>query len=297
MNLRQLVLAAIPMSIMLIVLALGLRGTFDQAVSLFRQPLLLLRSLLAINVVLPLAAAVFVAVTHLNPAVEIALVALAVSPIPPMLPGKELKLVSDEGYVYGMLVAVSLLSIVTVPVALTLLDLYFGRDVRVDPATVARIVATSVLLPLTVGMTLRYLWPGVAARLSPVANAVGLLLLVGLSVVVLAAGWDALRSLIGDGAFFACAGMAAVGLVVGHVLGGPEPDHQTVLALATSSRHPGVAVAIGGAASPGDPQVAVAVVLYVLVSVLVAVPYTAWRRRRSGNSGNRFRSSSVRPSI
>jgi bile acid:Na+ symporter, BASS family len=37
---------------------------------------------------------------------------------------------------------------------------------------------------------------------------------------------------------------ALVGLVIGHLLGGPQFDKRPVLALATASRHPAVALAI-----------------------------------------------------
>ena len=282
MNLAEFVKAAVPASIMLIVLALGMRGTLADALSLFRRPGLLLRSLLAMNVVLPVVAAAIVVVLELNLAVEVALVALAVSPVPPILPGKELRLVSDEAYVYGLLVAVAVLSIVIVPVTVSLFGAYFGRELRVDPATIARVVAMSILVPLAAGMMLRHVWPDLAAKLSPIANAVGMGLLVALSLLVLAAQWDALRSLIGDGTFGACVLLAVVGLAAGHLFGGADRDHQTVLALATASRHPGVAVTLGAAAEPANTLVPVAVVLYVLVSFAVAIPYTRWRKRGQG---------------
>jgi len=54
---------------------------------------------------------------------------------------------------------------------------------------------------------------------------------------------------------------------------------------------------LAAAVLPGDPLVPVAVVLYVLVSVLVAVPYTTWRRRGRAHAGKHSRNSSVRPFI
>ena len=39
--------------------------------------------------------------------------------------------------------------------------------------------------------------------------------------------------------------IAICGLAVGHFLGGPDEDDRTVLAFATVSRHPGVAMAVG----------------------------------------------------
>jgi BASS family bile acid:Na+ symporter len=39
------------------------------------------------------------------------------------------------------------------------------------------------------------------------------------------------------------AAVAAIGLAIGHWLGGPNPDDRTVLALSTASRHPAIALA------------------------------------------------------
>jgi hypothetical protein len=44
------------------------------------------------------------------------------------------------------------------------------------------------------------------------------------------------------------AGMAVFGPIVGHALGGPDPDNRTVLALSTTSRHPAIALASAVAA-------------------------------------------------
>jgi len=63
---------------------------------------------------------------------------------------------------------------------------------------------------------------------------------------------------------------------VGHLLGGPE-----LLALATASRRPGVALLIAAENFPDQKPVAPALVLYVIVGAIASVPYTRWRRRSS----------------
>src|SRR5271168_2447900 len=103
------------LSIMLIVFGFGLRSTVRDATTLFRHPLLLVRSVLATSVLMPLFAASIVAVFSLRPAIGIALIALAVSPVPPFLPGQQLKLVAQQDYVFGLLGASSLLAIVLAP--------------------------------------------------------------------------------------------------------------------------------------------------------------------------------------
>jgi BASS family bile acid:Na+ symporter len=70
-----------------------------------------------------------------------------------------------------------------------------------------------------------------------------------------------------------------VGLATGQLLGGPEQNDRTVLAIFTASRHPGVALAIGIANAPGEKRVLATVLLYFIMNLIIAIPYMAWRRR------------------
>jgi len=91
MTLQSLILLALKASIPLSVFAIGLGSRFDDALYLLRRPALLVPSVLAMNVVMPLVAATMAWAFDLPGAVEISLVALAVSPIPPLLPKKQIK--------------------------------------------------------------------------------------------------------------------------------------------------------------------------------------------------------------
>ncbi|MGH7358585.1 MAG: hypothetical protein ACREJR_07215, partial [Candidatus Rokuibacteriota bacterium] len=63
-----------------------------------------------------------------------------------------------------------------------------------------------------------------------------------------------------------------------HWLGGPDPDDRTALAIASSIRHPGVALTIARLNFPEEPLAPAAVLLFLLVSVIATLPYGAWRR-------------------
>jgi BASS family bile acid:Na+ symporter len=282
MNASALVRVLILLSLALLVLSLGVRSTGGDAGYLLRRPRLLGRSLIAMYVVMPLV--VISLVTHLNlrPPVKIALAALSLSPIPPFLPGKQLKLASCEGYIYGLLVAASLVSIVSVPVFTAIIAAHLTHGSHVTSASVLRTVALSVLLPLAVGMALRRVWPERAPALAGLLHAVGVVLLVAGFLPVLIAQWGAVRAVVGDGTLIAVVVTACIGLFVGHVLGGPDPEQRTVLALATASRHPGVALAIASAGFPDQRLAPAAVLLAVLVDVAATAPYSAWRARLHG---------------
>ena len=77
----------------------------------------------------------------------------------------------------------------------------------------------------------------------------------------------------------ALAAFVLVGLAVGHFLGGPGEDDRTVLAIATASRHPGMAIAVATASFPEQKLVTPAVIMYLIVCGLVSLPYVRWRKR------------------
>src|SRR5690349_12978085 len=89
---------ALKASIMMNVFGLGLNSDPQDAVYLFHRPGQLARSMAAMYILLPLFAAALAAAFALHPAVKIALVALAVSPIPPLLPKKALKAGGEASY-------------------------------------------------------------------------------------------------------------------------------------------------------------------------------------------------------
>jgi BASS family bile acid:Na+ symporter len=278
MSVAQLVRVALVLSVLLIVFSVALRCTPRALTSLFRNPSLLARSLLSMNVLLPLFAALMVALIQLRPAIEIALVALSISPVPPFLPRKQLALVADREYVIGLLGASSLLAIVLAPLTVELVGVLSTREFTLAPLAIAKIVAVTVLVPFLFGMIVRRVRPAFAERASPLADKIGILLLIVAIVPLIGKLWPAMMSLLGSGTGLAIIAFTVVGLALGHMLGGPDSDHQTVLALATATRHPGVALTIAAANFPDETLVAPALILYLLISAIVSAPYVRWRR-------------------
>ncbi|TMA88180.1 MAG: hypothetical protein E6J74_28000 [Deltaproteobacteria bacterium] len=90
-DLAQLIPLAIQASIFLLVFALGLRASYADATYVLRRPGLLARALFAMYIVVPVFAAILAALFDLTRAVKVALLLIAVSPVPPILPGKQLK--------------------------------------------------------------------------------------------------------------------------------------------------------------------------------------------------------------
>jgi BASS family bile acid:Na+ symporter len=279
MTMQQALVLALQASILMTVFGLGLRTAPNDVLYVVRRPGLLGRSLLAMFVIMPMIAVLLVRTLTLRPSVEIALVALALSPIPPLLPGKAEKAGGHGSYPLGLLVIAGLLSAVTVPATLALFGSYYTRPFAMSSAAIAGVVLKMIIAPLAAGMAFRALLPSVASRL---AKPVGLVakVLLGLGVLaILIAAMPSVLALTGGGTLLVVTAFVAAGLGVGHWLGGPDRDHRIVLALSTASRHPAIALAIAKENFPNEPYLGAAILLYLLVNAAIGIPYQARQRR------------------
>jgi len=277
----ELIRLAVVTSIFLTVLGLGLSATWRDATFLLRERGLLFRSLVSMFVVMPVVVAVVAQVSNLPEDVKIALVALAIAPVPPILPKRELGAGGRSGYAVGLLVVGALIAIVYVPLAVEILDRIFGRHGDVSPLAIGKIVLITILAPLLIGMAIRQWAPSVAAKGAGPVLTIGMILLVAACIPLLMATWRAIEALFGDGTVLIIALVAAGGLFLGHALGGPRPEDRIVLALSTALRHPAVALAVATSGVMQTKSELAAVLLYVVVSFLVSLLYVMWRRRRA----------------
>ena len=279
MDLQQLTLLALQISILLTVFGFGLRASVGDVFYVLRNPGLLVRSLLAMFVIMPIFAVAVVRTFQFIDAVEIAIVALAIAPIPPLLPIKERESGGHAPYGLGLMAIIGLLSIVTVPLLAHAINPFFDRTIAISTGPIAAIVLKAAVLPLVIGLLVNAWLPTVAARIAKPTNLVANILLAAGAAVVLIAVLPAALALIGNGTVFALVLFVITGLVVGHWLGGPEADHRPVLALSTATRHPVIALTIAATSYPDEPNLVATIVMALLVSAIIAVPYVRWQRR------------------
>jgi BASS family bile acid:Na+ symporter len=293
MNLQKLILVVLQVSVLLSVFAIGLKASFQEATYLFRRPGELVRALLAMNVLMPVFAVVLISVFEFHPVIRIALVALSLSPIPPLLPSKLVKEGGTNAYAIGLLVAISLLAIFIAPLAIEVIELVRKVPLQMTPASVAKVIFITALLPIGFGIAVHALVPTLAQRIAkPIALISIIALLVCMVAMWIAAG-PSMWALMGNGTVIALAAFVLAGLAIGHLLGGPRPENRTSLALATASRHPGIALAIAAANFPEEKLAGAALLLYLLVNAVVSIPYLLWIKRRRTEVENQLEESST----
>jgi BASS family bile acid:Na+ symporter len=218
---------------------------------------------------------------NLDPAVKIAIIALAISPVPPFFPKKQSKVGATDPYAVALLVAAALCSVVLIPGWLEVLGGIFHFEAHLALDKVLRIVFIKILLPLAAGILVRHFAPAFAQRAAKPTSVTATVLLVLAVLPVLFFSYHAMWAMVGNGVLITVTLFALVGITVGELLGGPDPDDRSVLALATSARHPGIAVTIAALNFPERKSAVLVVVLFhLIVGGIVAIPYMKWRKKR-----------------
>ena len=273
----EALLLLLKLSVGALILAIGMGSTFSDLTYLWKRPGLLLRSLLAMYVLVPLAAFLLVKFLPIAPGVKAALLVLAVSAGAPLLP-KKLGAFRSDAYVFSLVVTSSLLAIALVPAWVAVLGEHFEVATDLTPGTVAIAVAKAFLAPLAIGMAIRALWPKLGERFSDKILTVAGLLLAACGLVLLVTHWQ-LFTQMGWVGVSAVIVLMLIALAIGHLLGGPSPDDRTALAIACATRHIGIAVLVATAFR--GPRTAVLIAGYVVCSALVSIPYLRWRRHEA----------------
>lgn len=284
MSPAALVVLGVKISIVITVLGLGLSTRRGDATSVLKDPPQLVRSLLAMQVIVPLFAIIIARTFDLDPPVKIALVALSVSPVPPIWPKRTLQAGGEQAYTIGLLEASAVLSILIIPIAVAIMQNIFSVPLRTSAMSIGTIAFLTVIAPLFVGIEIRRVWPRFAQRAADAVIKTGFALLIVCAIPLLWRSLPAVASLIGNGTLLTMIALVLVGLGAGHLLGGPLESDRTVLGLACAMRHPAIALALATANFPNEKLVPAAIVLYLIVSFIVSTPYAMWSKRHTDRS-------------
>ena len=144
MGIAGLIRISLPLSVGLTVFAFGLIVRREDGWYLRRHPAQLARSILALHLITPAIALALALAFDLDPAVEIALIALAVSPVSPFIPWMEMKAGGRESYLAALLFGTALLAVGMVPLLLHLVGLAFPGPATVPTGLVLNTVLSTI---------------------------------------------------------------------------------------------------------------------------------------------------------
>ena len=257
-------------------LAMGLGLTVSQIITPLRHARLVVLSLLANFVVMPLAALALAALLRLDQPLGVGLLLLGTAAGAPFLPKLAQIVEGNLAFAVGLMVLLMVVTVGYLPLVLPVLL----PGVAVNPAKIARSLFLLMLLPLAGALAVKARFAVAAARTKPVLDRVSNLSLILLVVLITAANINNVLAVFGTRGILAGLLFIAVGFGMGWLLGGPGMDTRRVLALGTAQRNIAAALVVGSQ-SFRDPKVVVMVVVVAIVSLLVLMPLSRLLAKRS----------------
>jgi bile acid:Na+ symporter, BASS family len=257
-------------------LAMGLGLTVSQIITPLRHARLVVLSLLANFVVMPLAALALAALLRLDQPLGVGLLLLGTAAGAPFLPKLAQIAEGNLAFAVGLMVLLMVVTVGYLPLVLPVLL----PGVAVNPAKIARSLFLLMLLPLAGALAVKARFAVAAARTKPVLDRVSNLSLILLVVLITAANINNVLAVFGTRGILAGLLFIAVGFGMGWLLGGPGMDTRRVLALGTAQRNIAAALVVGSQ-SFSDPKVVVMVVVVAIVSLLVLMPLSRLLAKRS----------------
>ncbi|MDA8405811.1 MAG: sodium dependent transporter [Deltaproteobacteria bacterium] len=281
---NPILLMFVTMTIFSLMLAMGVSHSFQQLTSLWRRPELLLRSLLAVIVLVPLVVGLLLWGFNLSPAVATGLAVLAAAPGAPLTYKRSQMAGGDPTYTASLQLTLVLLAVVITPLILAIFRALFELPgLRLTPFEVARQVARVTFLPVITGLLIQRFAPRltdvIINPLRMLANILFIVLFVVL-IILLVLSPD-FRMMLNLGGLSSVVIIIMVGgsLAIGHLLGGPSREQRSVLAIASVARNVGLALFIAELSDYAQNFIPT-LFAYMILGSLVAVPYSVWNKRR-----------------
>lgn len=262
-----------------LMLAIGVNLSREKLISLWRDPNRLIRSLLAVVVLVPLMVIVLLRWFNLSSESATVLAILAAAPGAPLTTKRSQMAGGNIPYSTSLQLTLALLAVILTPLTLAIFYAIFDLDLeRVTILQVAQQVIEVQFLPIGIGLLLQKFRPQwtkkIVKPLIFLANVLFVIMLVTLLPVAIP-----LIFKINILSMIAIVIMAIASLAIGHFLGGAQVDERSALAVASVARNIGLAlfiITLNETTKPFIPTL----VAYMIIGAIVAVPYSLWSKRQ-----------------
>jgi BASS family bile acid:Na+ symporter len=246
---------------------MGLGLTVSDIIAPLRHARLVVLSLLANFVLMPMTAVALASLLWLDQPLGVGLLLLGTAAGAPFLPKLAQIAKGNLAFAVGLMVLLMVVTVGYLPLVLPLVL----PGVSVSPVQIARSLFLLMLLPLAGALAVKARFAVAAAHTKPVLDRVSNLSLIALVLLITVTNVNNVLAVFGTRGILASLLFIATGFGIGWLLGGPGMDTRGVLALGTAQRNIAAALVVGSQ-SFSDPKVVVMVVVVAIVGLLILMP-------------------------
>lgn len=262
-----------------LMLSTGVNLSLEKMLSFWQKPALLFRALFAVVVLVPLVVFILLKWFQLPPEVMIGLVLLAASPGAPLTTKRSQMAGARFRYSASLQLTLALLAVMITPITLNIFAVSFQEiSGQVKILEVAKQVVMVQFLPIVLGLLLQKYGAkyaeAIARPLTIISNGLFVVLIILASIV----GLPLMFKLWGL-PLVAIAVIVILSLGIGHILGGPDQERQSVVAISCIARNVGLALFIA-VLNNVEKQVVPTLISYLVLGSVFGILYSIWYKRK-----------------
>jgi BASS family bile acid:Na+ symporter len=254
---------------------LGLSLTWEQVLAPLKNVRLVVLSLVANFVVVPLLAFGIASILKLQQPFAIGLLLLGLAPGAPFIPKVVQLARGNLPFAVGLMVLLMVGTVFDLPLVLPRII----AGVAVSAWAIEKSLLLLMLLPLFLALLVHAQLQSLPGWLCPalrgLSNLSGLLVL----VLIVALNFRSVLSVFGTGAILAGMLFVVLSALTGWLFAGSDPGTRCALGLGTGLRNVAAALLVGGQ-NFQDPKVNVMVIVTALVGLVILLPAASWLARR-----------------
>jgi predicted Na+-dependent transporter len=266
-------------------MGMGFSLTIQQIIAPLRSKRLVLMSLAANFILVPLLVLLIVRALPLSEGLQIGLILTGMAAGAPFLPKLVQVAKGDMAFTAGLMVMLMVVTVAFLPLVLPLVL----TGVQVNPWDIAKSLILLMLIPLGIALFIRIRYEEVAKGLIPTMTMATNLSLIVLFIGYFVAYFSDIIGVIGTGGILAAILLLAGAAAVGYLMGGPGMGTRKVLALGTGQRNLAAAFAVATSNFQSKPEVLIEVMAVSLLglAILMVVAGQLGRSSTSGTKENR----------
>jgi len=258
-------------------LGMGFSLTISQIVAPLRNTRLVLMSLAANFIIVPVLVLLIAWTIPLSEGLQIGLILTGMAAGAPFLPKLVQVAKGDMAFAAGLMVLMMVVTIAYLPIVLP----FVLTGVQVNPWEIARSLIFLMLIPLALALLIRAKCEEVATGLIPTMKMASSLSLIVLFVAYFGAYYDDVSGVIGTGGALSAILLIVGAAGVGSLLGGPDIDRRKVLTRGTGQRNLAAAFAVASSNFQSNPDVLVEVMDVSILGLAILMVIAAYLGRRS----------------
>jgi BASS family bile acid:Na+ symporter len=246
-------------------ISMGLSFYPKQFIEPLKDKKLILKSLAANFILVPILTYIILQLIPLQPGLAIGLVLMAAGAGSPFM----LKLVqfmkADMAFAVGLMLVLSIVTLIYMPLVISI----FLPGVSVNSISIAVSLLVLIFLPLIGGTALKWRYNNIAKTIKPTFNQISNIFIFVVIVLYLGLNYQDFLAVFGTGALIAAIVFVLAAFLVGYLMGGPSKNTKQVLGLGTAIRNSSAAFVVAIANFSSEYDVMAMIIVVYLLSIII----------------------------